>query len=72
MNLIAAFLILAAVIISVLIIGFLVAWWEGVDSIAFPGLGLLIATPLLVLLLLIIEAALILFAILAKSIGAGA
>ena len=70
MTLIYALLTLAAILISVLIIGFLVMWWKGVDSIAFPGLGLLVATPLLVLLLLIVEAALVVFAILAKSVGA--
>ena len=72
MNLISAFLTLVAILISVLTISLLIIWWKGVDSIAFPGLGLLIATPLLVLLLLIIEVVVVFIAILMKSAGASA
>jgi hypothetical protein len=72
MTLINAFLTLVAILISVLTIGLLIMWWRGVDSIAFPGLGLLIATPVLVLLLLIIEVVVVFIAMLAKSVGASA
>jgi len=50
-NLIFTLLVLAAVVISVLTIGVLLLWLWGVDTLAFPGLGVLISTPLLAVLL---------------------
>ena len=42
--------LLAAIILT------LGLWMRGIDVIAFPGLGLLVATPLVAMALLIIEA----------------
>ena len=68
MNLLISLLICAAILTSVLTVVVLVLWWKGVDAVAFPGLGLLVGTPLFVLLLLIVEAAIVLIAILAGSL----
>ena len=54
-NLIFTLLVLAAVVISLLITGVLLLWLRGVDTLAFPGLGLLVATPLLVVLLTLLQ-----------------
>ena len=67
MNLLLSLLIIAAILTSVFTIGFLVLWWKGVNVIAFPGLGLLVSTPFMVLLLLIVEVVTIVVAILASS-----
>lgn len=72
MNLIFGFLILVAIVVSILAIILLVGWWKGSDSIVFPGLGIIIATPLLAVLLLIAEATIILIASLVRSLGARA
>ena len=69
MNAISALLTLAAILISALTIGFLVIWWKGVDSILFPGLGLMVATPMIVLLLLIVEVVVVFLAMLGKAGG---
>ncbi len=67
MNLILTLLIIAAILTSVFTIGVLVLWWKGVNAIALPGMGLIVATPLMVLLLLIVEMVTVLVAILASS-----
>lgn len=54
-NLIFTLLVLAAVVISLLTIGMLLLWLWGVDTLAFPGLGLLVATPLFVVLLTLLQ-----------------
>lgn len=54
-NLILGVLIVLAVIILLAIIGLLGLWLRGVDSIAFPGLGLIVATGLILILLIIAE-----------------
>ncbi len=67
MNLLLTLLIIAAILTSVFTIGVLVLWWKGVNAIALPGMGLIVATPLMVLLLLIVEMVTVLVAILASS-----
>ena len=66
MNLLLTLLIGVAIIVSILTIGFLVMWWKGVEVIALPGLGVIIATPLIVGLLLVIEIVIVLLASFAK------
>ena len=54
-NLLLVLLILVAAVILVALIGVLGIWMKGANVIAFPGLGLLVATPLIVVLLVTIE-----------------
>ena len=70
-NLIFTLLILAAVVISLLTIGMLLLWLRGVDSLAFPGLGLLVATPLFVVLLTLLQLVFVAAAIFAARYKAG-
>jgi hypothetical protein len=72
MNAISVLLTLAAIFSSVVGIGFLVLWLKGIDSILLPGLGILISTPVIVLLILILEVALVLLAVLTKSANVSA
>ena len=58
-NLILVLLILLAVAVLVAIIGALGFLMKGADSIALPGLGIIMATPLLLLLLSVAEIMLI-------------
>ena len=69
MNAISAILILIAILISALTIGALIMWWKGVDSILLPGLGIIVGTGLIVLLLLIVEVVVVFLAILMKTGG---
>ncbi|MBV9928174.1 MAG: hypothetical protein JOZ96_24355 [Acidobacteria bacterium] len=55
--LIILYLVAAAVLIP--LIGALGLWLKGVDSVALPGLGILIATPLLVTVLAVAEVGMI-------------
>ena len=71
-KLLLSLLICAAILLSALTAGVLILWWKGVGAIALPGLGLIVATPLLALLLLIVAAAVILAAVLAGSPKGGA
>jgi len=59
---IASFLILFAVVLSILVFILLIGWWRGGDNIFFPGLGLVVAIPGLIVLLLILNIALVIFA----------
>lgn len=54
MNFLSAILILAAILCSLFAIGFIALWLKGIKVIALPGLGLLLATPLIVLILLVV------------------
>jgi hypothetical protein len=62
-NLIFSLLVLSAIIISLLLIGFLILWLRGADSLAFPGLGLIVSTPLFTVLLMILQFIIIIGAI---------
>lgn len=62
-NLIFTLLVISAIVISLLIIGFLILWLKGVDSLAFPGLGLIVATPFFPVLLTILQLVVIIAAI---------
>ena len=53
LNLALLFLTLVACILLVALILTLGLWMRGIGSIAFPGLGVLVATPLLAFALLI-------------------
>ena len=72
MTLVVTLLIWAAVLASACAAGLLLLWWRGVDMIALPGLGLIVGTPLVVLLLLIAEMALVILAILGRALRAHA
>ena len=61
-NLVLALLIIIAAVILVAIIGVLGVWMKGADSIALPGLGLIVATPLLLILLIVGEIILVILA----------
>ena len=70
-NLLFTLLVLAAVVISLLTIGMLLLWLWGVDSLAFPGLGLLVATPLFVVLLTLLQLVVVVAAIFAARYKTG-
>ncbi|MBA3242074.1 MAG: hypothetical protein H0T60_12675 [Acidobacteria bacterium] len=53
---------LAALLILVLFILVLGLWMKGVSSVALPGLGLIVATPLILLLLLFLETVFVILA----------
>ncbi|MDQ3747462.1 MAG: hypothetical protein M3367_00385 [Acidobacteriota bacterium] len=55
MNIIASFLILIAIVLSLLTCIALIGWWRGIDSVVFPGLGLVAAMPAVIVLLLILN-----------------
>lgn len=44
-----------AVCISIALLLVAAGWLKGVDNIVFPGLGLIVATPLLLVLLALVE-----------------
>ncbi|HEX8772204.1 MAG TPA: hypothetical protein VF735_01285 [Pyrinomonadaceae bacterium] len=54
-NIALGLLILLAVILLVAIICVLGLWLKGVGSIAFPGLGIIVATGLILAFLIIME-----------------
>ncbi len=62
-NFIFALLILTAACTSLIIIGFLVMWLKGADSIAIPALGLIVATPVFILLLMLVQFVVVIAAI---------
>ena len=72
MNVISVLLTLVAIFSSVVGIGFLVLWLRGIESILLPGLGIVVATPVIVLLILILEVALVLLAVFTKSANVSA
>jgi hypothetical protein len=55
LNLALVIFVLADMFILLAIIGTLGFWMKGEGSLAFPGLGLIFATPLLLILLIIVE-----------------
>ena len=63
------------VLISLLVLLITVGWLRGADNLAFPGLGLIIATPMVIILLAIAEigvvVAFIILSALAKWPSAG-
>ena len=54
MNFPSAVLTLAAILCALLAIGFIALWLKGIEAILLPGLGLILATPLIVLILLVV------------------
>ena len=67
MNAISTLLILVATLLSVLTIGALLLWWKGITSILLPGLGIILSTPVIVLLVLIVEVFIVLLATITKT-----
>lgn len=61
-NLLLTLLILIAGMVLVAIIGVLGFWMKGASSIALPGLGIIVATPLLLMLLCVVEIILVVLA----------
>lgn len=61
-NLLLTLLILMAAALLVSIIGVLGFWMKGASSIVLPGLGIIVATPLLLILLLVAEIILVVLA----------
>lgn len=53
--------------LCVLSIGFIALWLKGIKSILLPGLGLILATPLIILILLVVAVVTGILAWLAKS-----
>jgi hypothetical protein len=70
-NLVFTLLVLAAVVVCLLTIGVLLLWLWGVDTLAFPGLGILVATPLLVVLLALLQIVFVVAAIFAARYKTG-
>lgn len=62
-NLIFTLLVLAAICISLLTVAILILWLKGGDVVAFPGLGILVATPLFTILLTVLQLVVIIAAI---------
>ena len=67
MNAISMLLASAAIRSSFVVVGFLVLWLKGIESIFLPGLGIVLTTRLVVLLILILEVTFVLLAAFAKS-----
>lgn len=66
LNTFASFLILIAVAQSVLTVIALVGWWRGADNVLFPGLGLVVAMPGIIVLLLVLNIAFVIAASVVK------
>ena len=62
-NLVFSLLVVVAIIVSLLTFVLLVTWLRGADSLAFPGLGIIVATPLFALLLTVLQFLIIIAAI---------
>lgn len=62
LNLLLAVLMLIAIAILIAIIGVLGLWLSDSSSIVFPGLGIIIATPLVLAFLIVVEAIVVTFA----------
>ena len=54
--------IIMAIVILIIFIGVLGAWMRGASVLAFPGLGLLVAAPLVLLALFVAETFVVLVA----------
>lgn len=54
MNILSSLLILIAIILSILVFISLIGWWRGIDSILFPGIGIVAAMPAVIVFLLIL------------------
>ena len=57
MNIVFSLLILTVLILTLLAFVALIFWWRGADNILFPGLGLVVAMPGIIVLLFIISIA---------------
>ena len=47
--------VIISIVILILFIILLGLWMKGTSSLAFPGLGLIVATPIVLVLLLVLE-----------------
>lgn len=71
-NFIFTSLVLIAAFLSLLIIGALLMWLRGMSAIVLPGLGIILGTPVLIVLLIIIELVAVIAAIFASGLRASA
>ncbi len=55
MNIISSILILIAIVLSFVTLLALVGWLRGGGAVLLPGLGLIVSTPALIVLLLILN-----------------
>ncbi len=55
MNLVGSFLIFIAIVLSLLTFIALIGWWRGGENVLFPGLGLVVTIPAIIVLLLILN-----------------
>jgi hypothetical protein len=62
LNLALAISALLAILVLIALIAVLGLWMKGIGSIAFPGLGIIIGTQLLLILLFVAEVSLVLIA----------
>ena len=62
LNLVCSALIILAALWSVFVAGSLLLWVKGADMVALPGLGLIIATPLISILLIVAQLGLVVLA----------
>ena len=69
MSLISVLLTLAAILSSLLAIGFFILWFRGTTLIVLPGLGFIVATSFIALLLLIVAVVALLLAMLTRSMA---
>jgi hypothetical protein len=52
--------VIISIVILILFILFLGLWMKGTTSLALPGLGVIVATPLVLILLLVVETIMVL------------
>jgi hypothetical protein len=52
--------VIVSIVILILFILFLGLWMKGTTSLALPGLGVIVATPLVLILLLVVETIMVL------------
>ena len=71
-NFIFTSLVLLAAFISLLTIGALFMWLRGASAIVLPDLGIIFGTPLLIILLIIIELVAVIAAIFSSGLRASA
>lgn len=64
-NITSSLFILIAVILTVFVFISLIGWWRGADNVLFPGLGLVVAVPAIIVFLLILTG---LFVIIAAAV----
>ena len=67
MNIISTFLVLIAIVLTIVTLIALLGWLRGAEYVLLPGLGLIVSVPALILLLLILDASVIIAASIIKT-----